>query len=96
MRKLQNFMGMSRKAPEIPRADDKPDRYAVYAFTVSESIFSAEDLLSWQENKSSVPLLFFRTEDKKVYFDVLNPWDQIIRDGSAYYSYWAKENLTQG
>ena len=89
--KIADFMGMSRKAPEIPRADDKPDRYAVYAFTVSESIFSAEDLLSWQENKSSVPLLFFRTEDKKVYFDVLNPWDQIIRDGSAYYSYWAKE-----
>ena len=89
--KIADFMGMSRKAPEIPRADDKPDRYAVYAFTVSESIFSAEDLLSWQKNKNSVPLLFFKTEDKKVYFDVLNPWDQIIRDGSAYYSYWAKE-----
>ena len=56
--KIADFMGMVRKAPEIPRPDDKPDRYAVYAFTVPESIFSAEQFWVWEVNKSSVPVLF--------------------------------------
>lgn len=88
-------MGMVRKAPEIPRPDDKPDRYAVYAFTVPESIFSAEQFWVWEVNKSSVPVLFFRTEDEKVYFDVLNPWDYIVRESIHYYTYWKQEESNQ-
>lgn len=93
--KIADFMGMIRKAPEIPRPDDKPDRYAVYAFTVPESIFSAEQFRVWEVNKSSVPVLFFRTEDEKVYFDVLNPWDYIVRESINYYAYWKQEESNQ-
>ena len=93
--KIADFMGMIRKAPEIPRPDDKPDRYAVYAFTVPESIFSAEQFRVWEVNKSSVPVLFFRTEDEKVYFDVLNPWDYIVRESVNYYAYWTQEESNQ-
>lgn len=93
--KIADFMGMVRKAPEIPRPDDKPDRYAVYAFTVPESIFSAEQFWVWEVNKSSVPVLFFRTEDEKVYFDVLNPWDYIVRESIHYYTYWKQEESNQ-
>lgn len=93
--KIADFMGMVRKAPEIPRPDDKPDRYAVYAFTVPESIFSAEQFRVWEVNKSSVPVLFFRTEDEKVYFDVLNPWDYIVRESIHYYTYWKQEESNQ-
>lgn len=93
--KIANFMGMRGKAPETPQPDDKADRYMVYAFTVSDRILSAEQFLTWNAKKdSSLPLLFFRTEGEKVFFDVLNPWDYIVREGSDYYSYLLKEEAT--
>ena len=90
--KIANFMGMRGKAPETPQPDDKTDRYMVYAFAVSDRILSTEQFLTWNAKKdSSLPLLFFRTEGEKVFFDVLNPWDYIVREGSDYYSYLPKE-----
>lgn len=92
--KIADFMGMIRKAPEIPRPDDKPDRYAVYAFTVPESIFSAEQLLEWKKKKSS-ETLFFSVDGERVFFDVLNPWDYIVRESVNYYAYWTQEESNQ-
>lgn len=92
--KIANFMGMKGKAPETPQPDDKTDRYMVYAFTVSDKILSAEQFLKWKVRKSPDSLLFFRTEGEKVFFDVLNPWDYIVREGSDYYSYLPKEEAT--
>ena len=97
--KIANFMGMKGKAPETPQPDDKTDRYMVYAFTVSDRILSAEQFLAWNAKKnSSLPLLFFRTEGEKVFFDALNPWDYVIREGVDYYAYLLKEansNITR-
>lgn len=93
--KIADFMGMKRKAFDIPQKDEKTDRYLVYSFAVPESIFSAEQFRVWKVNKSSVPVLFFRTEDEKVYFDVLNPWDYIVRESVNYYAYWTQEESNQ-
>ena len=93
--KIADFMGMKGKAFDTPQKDEKTDRYLVYAFAVPESIFSAEQFRVWKVNKSSVPVLFFRTEDEKVYFDVLNPWDYIVRESVNYYAYWTQEESNQ-
>lgn len=92
--KIANFMGMRGKAPETPQADDKTDRYLVYSFAVPDNIFSAEQLLEWKERKSPAPLLFFRTEGEKVFFDALNPLDYIVREGVNYYAYLTQAEST--
>ena len=88
--KIADFMGMKGKAFDTPQKDEKTDRYLVYAFAVPESIFSAKQLLEWKKKKSS-ETLFFSVDGERVFFDVLNPWDYIVREGSEYYSYLTKE-----
>lgn len=89
--KIADFMGMKGKAFDTPQKDEKTDRYLVYSFAVPESIFSAEQLLEWKKKKSIESLLFFSVDGERVFFDVLNPWDYIVREGSDYYSYLTKE-----
>lgn len=87
--KIADFMGMKGKAFDTPQKDEKTDRYLVYAFAVPESIFSAEQFLEWKKKSSET--LFFSADGERVFFDVLNPWDYIVRQGSDYYSYLTKE-----
>lgn len=95
--KIADFMGMKGKAPETPQADDKTDRYMVYSFAVPDNIFSVEQLL---EKKKNSELLFFSVDGEKVCFDVLNPWDYIVREGVNYYAYLTEEesnpNIVRG
>lgn len=88
--KIADFMGMKRKAFETPQIDDKTDRYMVYAFTVSESILSAEQLNDWKK-RQSIETYFFSTDGEKIIFDVLNPWDYIVRTGVEYCDYKTQE-----
>lgn len=88
--KIADFMGMKGKVSETFQTDERTDRYLVYSFAVPNNIFSAKQLLEWKRKNSSEPL-FFSVDGKRVFFDVLNPWDYIVREGSDYYSYLIKE-----
>ncbi len=92
--KIADFMGMKRKAFDTPQKDEKTDRYLVYSFAVPESIFSAEQFRVWKKKKSSVTL-FFSVDGERVFFDVLNPWDYIVRESVNYYAYWTPEESNQ-
>lgn len=90
--KIADFMGMKGKASEAPQIDDKTDRYMVYAFTVSESIFSAEQFNDWKK-RQGIETYFFSTDGEKIIFDVLNPWDYIVRTGVVYCNNKAQEKV---
>ena len=67
--------------PKTPDLREDSEDYMVYAFATPRTAFPKE-LLPLLDKSN----FFYRTEGDNLVFDVLNPWDYIIREGISYYS----------
>lgn len=67
--------------PKTPDLKEDSEDYMVYAFATPRAAFPKELLPLFDKDK-----YFYRTEGDNLVFDVLNPWDYIIRKGIPYYS----------
>ena len=80
-RKIADFIGMKGIVPKTPDLKEDSEDYMVYAFATPRAAFPKELLPLFDKDK-----YFYRTEGDNLVFDVLNPWDYIIRKGIPYYS----------
>lgn len=81
--KIANFLGMEAETPDISLWDATSGKYMLYSFSVPEDI--CPKFLTQKER------YFFYKEKEQIVFDVLRPWDYIVRKGMAYYAHWKAE-----